>query len=359
MAAGTVVATSGSVAKKRYWVKVREGSAVAYHLDDATVVSELLQQVQTKEKLAVGVGKMKLYQSEELFKKGEALNPMKPIPKNEKDDEGTPIPFYVHYPDVQRAAKRQRTNVEVIAQLVRNLAKVRPVTLSAAALETQGTDWNRKVREHYESTACAVLSSLFPDDADRKPRWFRHDPFFKKSDTAFPAVAEHIIPKAQHVQGAMWGVDVHDASNGLLLLRHLERQYQAGKWTLIPTDNGTFRLFVVEALRNEEVEYIPQTGKAVHRVWVRRQGRDSVLLFGDLDGKEIRLRTKPSMRALYLKAEMAHGENPELPDPSHHMDAYQLDCPKMKEELWKRLRESTPDPALPVVQDVDDATSEL
>ena len=47
-----------------------------------------------------------------------------------------------------------------------------------------------------------------------------------------------IIPKGDYSVGKAWQVDVHEECNGLLLLRHLERKYQAGKWSMLPVPDG-------------------------------------------------------------------------------------------------------------------------
>jgi hypothetical protein len=58
------MAAGGSAVKKRYFVKVRDGGAVGYYLDDESIVSDLLKQVKIVEELTVGVGKLELYTSD-------------------------------------------------------------------------------------------------------------------------------------------------------------------------------------------------------------------------------------------------------------------------------------------------------
>jgi len=48
----------------RVWVKVNDGDAVGYDVEGSCDVSKLLVEVHTREKLTVGVGKLKLYTSE-------------------------------------------------------------------------------------------------------------------------------------------------------------------------------------------------------------------------------------------------------------------------------------------------------
>ena len=53
------------------------------------------------------------------------------------------------------------------------------------------------------------------------------------------------------------------------------------------------------------------------------------------------------MRALFLKADMAHKKYPELPNPFDLQTRYIEGCDAMKAELIQRLLESQTDPALP------------
>ncbi|CAL1132816.1 unnamed protein product, partial [Cladocopium goreaui] len=74
------------------------------------------------------------------------------------------------------------------------------------------------------------------------------------------------------------------------------------------------------------------------------------LTFDDLHEKTISVNPAPFMRSLYLKAEMAHGEHNELPNPRDFTQNYEKRCDAMKAVLLQRLLQSKPDKALPVVQ---------
>ena len=74
-------------------------------------------------------------------------------------------------------------------------------------------------------------------------------------------------------------------------------------------------------------------------------------MFGAMHGREICLRPAPYMRALFLKADMAHKKCPELPNPFGIQELYTGSCDAMKQELIKRLFESHADTALPVLDE--------
>ena len=245
--------------------------------------------------------------------------------------------------------------VDAVATLQTNMVTVSPVTESAAATQTRGRDWHIKVVNYYDCQQCMVLSQLYPDER-RLPDWFSKDDHFRKACSPFPAVAEHIIPKGQEIVGKSWDVDIHDGCNGLLLLRHLERMYQAGKWSMLPVTEGTeagmFQIYVADDCHEERIMYYPEFGEARHCVKVS----DRPLTLADLHGKRIELigkyQANPSLRALFLKAMMAHKVHQSLPDPETRLQSYAMKCQKMSMPNWHIWRTSVPDPGLPVVQTV-------
>ena len=147
------------------------------------------------------------------------------------------------------------------------------------------------------------------------------------------------------------GFEVSHSRNGLLLLKHLEKTYQAGKWTPIPTGNHAngveLKIYISNDLKAKKIEYEDGT---VVRGKRGGKGRPRDLTFGDLHEKTIHVHPPPYMRSLYLKAQMAHGECKELPNPRDCAENYEKQCGAMKEELFQRLLRSQPDLALPVVQ---------
>ena len=246
-----------------------------------------------------------------------------------------------------------------IVMMQNNLCTVSPVTFSAAVTQTRGTDWHFKVVSYYKHSQCMVLSQLYPNQA--VPSWFRSDQEHCRVKNAFPAVAEHIIPKGQDTVGKSWNMDIWREYNGLLLLRHLERKYQMGQWSMLPIldgpDAGLFQIFVSDQCADENIMYLPTVGEGKHRVKGIVDGvADTPLRFSDLHGKKVQLIGKyaanPSLRALFLKAEMAHKVDDRLPHPSTRLQGFTARCEKMLMPNWQRWRASVPDAALPVLQDV-------
>ena len=161
----------------------------------------------------------------------------------------------------------------------------------------------------------------------------------------YPAVAEHIVPKAQWTVAKNWGFHTTDAKNALLLLKDVELKYQAGRLTLIPAEVQRAKdelILVVEistALMDTVIRYVNSVGEPV-KGKCKGQGKLKVLKFGDLDGKEISVRPPPNMRALFLKAEMAHRQHEELTNPFSIVDRYTQRCQSMAQDLIRRLLES-------------------
>lgn len=260
--------------------------------------------------------------------------------------------------DIKSSVNELGDNLRVFTRLTLKMATIEPVRESAAATQRRGHDWHQLVAKFYNFHQCMVLSQLFPKTS--KPTWFQDrdvDREFKHATGAFPPVAERIFPKGQSAAARAWDVEVHEASNGLLLLRHLERTYQAGQWSMLPVteegpNQGMFEIFVSESIQEEKIMYQPAFGKAMHRVKVHGKP----LKFGSLHGKLIELmgayKGNPFLRCLFLKAEMAHRTNG-LPDPRGRLASYSIRCNKMTRPNWAIWLRSIPDPSLPVLQDVE------
>jgi len=127
-----------------------------------------------------------------------------------------------------------------------------------------------------------------------------------------------------------------------MLLRHLKLTYQAGLWTMLPDGEGTFEIHISMELRTGDKQYVMyyrSVGEPIGHVKVRRDDEWGRLKFEDIHGKKVKLIGKyssnPSLRALYLKAEMAHRTMQELPDPHSVRRYYTEHCPKLKEVVWE------------------------
>ena len=238
------------------------------------------------------------------------------------------------------------------------MVTVSAVTESAAATQTRGSDWRRKVGDDYNFCQCMVLSQLFP--AERAPKLFQKTDAgdeFRRARGPFPAVAEHIIPKGQDSVGKAWDVNVHEECSGLLL-RHLERTYQAGKWSMLPVPDGPhkgmFEIYVSEEIKAETIMYYPAGGQPIHASKLKAHRCNfRSCMEGILDIID-KYHANPSLRSLFLKAEMAHRVDRTLPDPSERLNAYQIKCGKMNQPNWRIWQQSVPDRSLPVVQEVHD-----
>ena len=222
-------------------------------------------------------------------------------------------------------------SLDLQKKLMKPLYTIKPVPEDVISVLTTDT-FRNNVLELYKMRYCIVLSQLFP---------------CQKPDYWFPAATAHIVPRQQWQTANLCGFQATDARNGLPLLKDLELKYQAGHFTVIPTG-----VFVDDAVQLEiHVAGSPKD------VWIRYRERDGCdngqvkglkrnvrgtslcnLRFGDLDKKTIVVRPKPYMRALYLKANMAHDQHPhDLPHPSRYLDRYTSDCEAMKGELFQRL----------------------
>ena len=202
---------------------------------------------------------------------------------------------------VQNLQQDQDSMSKDINTFVTPLYRMHPVPEDVVSQLTDKT-FHETAKKYYGGTdSCVVLRQLFSSE-DGAPWYASH---------WYPAVAGHIVPKAQWTVAEIWGFHTTDAKNALLLLKDVELKYQAGRLTLIPAE--------VERAKDELIK---------------------VLKFGELDGKEISVRPPPHMRALFLKAEMAHRQHEELTNPFMIVDRYTQRCQSMAQDLIRRLLES-------------------
>eukprot|EP00971_Amphidinium_carterae_P335667 6471646-Amphidinium_carterae.1 len=182
----------------------------------------------------------------------------------------------------------------------------------------------------------------------------------------FRAVGEHIVPVSQHRVAQAHDIDIQDGSNGLPLFKHLEEVFSKGNLSIQPTgelgkdDSVEFQVFVCSCIRTTALLYKPHGHEALPRkveqdnkVW------DSVsrrrITFGDLHQRTFSMKPWPSMRSMYLKADMAfhHGdagqgcgacENREIPDPStaDNFKHYVAVCRRLRNLLTEGLQHVPP-----------------
>ncbi|CAJ1380510.1 unnamed protein product [Effrenium voratum] len=220
-----------------------------------------------------------------------------------------------------------------INTFVTPLYRVHPVPEDVVSQLTDKT-FHETAKKYYGGTnSCVILGQLFSPKKSRNyaSRWF-------------PAVAEHIVPKAQWTVAENWGFHTTDAKNALLLLKDVELKYQTGRLTLIPAEvqPGRDELILVveisEALKDTVIKYVDrQCSKFAPVKGKEKRGELKELKFRDLHGQQISVRPPPHMRALFLKAEMAHRQHQELTNPSRIVDRYTQRCPSMTGDLIQRL----------------------
>ena len=233
--------------------------------------------------------------------------------------------------DSQQKLETKVTDLRTdIVMFVEPMYSLRAVSEDAASATTKGTEWRNQELTHYSlqeiGACCAVLSQVC-----------RVKPVVAAA--RFPAVAEHIVPKGQATVAANWGFHCTDKRNGIFLLRDLELKYQAGRLSLIPTepakdDEVKLQIYVSDSLKSEQI-FTRGQGQAkqpVQGVLPDGDGRAHSLCFGDLHNRTIRLSPAPYMRALFLKADMAHKKCPELPNPFDLKSNYIEGCDAMKQE---------------------------
>ena len=89
-----------------------------------------------------------------------------------------------------------------------------------------------------------------------------------------------------------------------------------------------FEIFVSQEICEDTIMYYPIAGEPTHRVKV----------FKSLHGRKIEIigkyQANPSLRSLFMKADMAHGVDRMLPLPATRLEAYQIKCGKMNQPNW-------------------------
>ena len=233
---------------------------------------------------------------------------------------------------------------EDIRTFVSPLYSIQAVSEDVVTQLTDGT-FNETARELYGTSSCVILGQLFSSSTHEQEKYCSR--FFR-------AVAEHIVPKAQWTVAVNWGFQATDARNALFLLKHVELKYQAGHLSLIPDQfqapAGEDRVRLVVEISKAHMDTIirykgHRDGEYYDQpVWGRKNGVGelTMLRFGDLHGETISVHPRPHMRALFLKADMAHRQHPELTSPFHIRDRYTSYCPQMRRGLLKRLLKVDP-----------------
>ncbi|CAE7577152.1 unnamed protein product [Symbiodinium microadriaticum] len=269
---------------KVWWAKVHEGNLVMVRSDQVqrpANVYNLLKAVREEAKRVLNgldVGDLRLFPSHGDWSASQAHLGM--ATSVDEITGGRPDkPLFVHYERIEAKMDGIEAKMDGIVMMQNNLCAVSPVTFSAAATQTRGTDWHFKVVS-YSNTRSA---------------WF--------------------------------------------------------------CPNCLFEIFVSDQCADENIMYLPTVGQGKHRVKGIVDGvADTPLTFRDLHGKKVQLIGKyaanPSLRALFLKADMAHTVDNRLPHPSTRLEGFTARCAKMSMPNWQRWRASVPDPALPVLQDV-------
>ena len=111
--------------------------------------------------------------------------------------------------------------------------------------------------------------------------------------SAFPAVAEHIIPAKGYtfIENELQ-IPIHAVRNSLPLFRHLKKTFQNGDWSLVPTgtddmDKMWFRVYVSKPLWSTNVSYMTACGQweGYVKVQLGPAGRRRNLKFGMLHEK--------------------------------------------------------------------------
>eukprot|EP00971_Amphidinium_carterae_P044617 877527-Amphidinium_carterae.1 len=190
--------------------------------------------------------------------------------------------------------------------------RVQPIDPTVARTQARNS-WLSKLQRRYYgeigTLQCSVLSTLFPKTMRAQLEWAKG----RGWGSPFPAVGEHIVPVHQHLVGQMNDVPVWSGENGLPLFRHLEQMYSWGKMAIQPTGRGNietgieFRLFVCSCIAEIPVEYKErhegETLPKEKRVKIVEFA--DYLTFGDLHKATFYMRPAPSMRSMWLKAEMA------------------------------------------------------
>ena len=244
---------------------------------------------------------------------------------------------------------------KVIAETVMRTSRVAPIPYDRGDRTAKRSRWSVEVREHYtlgnDELRCAILSDIYRDTLTSRERWAKSLGW----GSAFPAVAEHIIPEGQPTPAAMADIRVDDPANAIPLLKDLEQHYQAGHFAILPSgrdlDDGVeFKVYVSRSMRRRAIFYVKRTSDdreqlpQDRRVVVRKNGREQELLLGDLDGCRFTMRKAPSMRSLYQKAVMAYGESQKkhrggIPNPEEtvYYERFLRHCTRLGSLLTRAL----------------------
>ena len=244
---------------------------------------------------------------------------------------------------------------KVIAETVMRTSRVAPIPYDRGDRTAKRSRWSVEVREHYtlgnDELRCAILSHIYRDTLTSRERWAKSLGW----GSAFPAVAEHIIPEGQPTPAAMADIRVDDPANTIPLLKDLEQHYQAGHFAILPSgrdlDDGVeFKVYVSRSMRRRAIFYVKRTSDdreqlpQDRRVVVRKNGREQELLLGDLDGCRFTMRKAPSMRSLYQKAVMAYGESQKkhrggIPNPEEtvYYERFLRHCTRLGSLLTRAL----------------------
>eukprot|EP00439_Symbiodinium_sp_Y106_P020443 s3784_g2.t1 len=211
------------------------------------------------------------------------------------------------------------------------------------------------VREHYtlgnDELRCAILSDIYRDTLTSRERWAKSLGW----GSAFPAVAEHIIPEGQPTPAAMADIRVDDPANAIPLFFLELVVIQAGHFAILPSgadlDDGVeFKVYVSMSMRRRATFYVKRTGDdreqlpQDRRVFVRKNGRQQELLLGDLDNRTFCYSFRGSMRSLYQKAVMAYGESQKkhrggIPNPEEtkYYERFLRHCTRLGSLLTRAL----------------------
>ena len=247
--------------------------------------------------------------------------------------------------DVQKFQRSQSETQKLLMEVALDRYNLTPQSDYSWA-KSRG-EWFDKSAEYYQTSSCIILHSLFPSTYSQGlPTWATE----RGWQSVFPAVAEHIIPaKGYTFTENELQIPVHAVRNSLPLFRHLEKTFQNGDWSLVPTgtriDRMWFKVYVSKPLWKTHVSYMTACGQweAFVDVQLESTGQWQQLTFGMLHEKEIAMSTStlPYMRALFLKARMAWQKHPnDLPNPEDFLEAFQEPCNAWRDFKVAKLLES-------------------
>ena len=248
--------------------------------------------------------------------------------------------------DVQKSQRSQSEKQKVLMEMALNRYNLTPQSDYGWAKSRE--EWSDESAEYYQTRSCIILHTLFPHTYSKGlPKWATD----RGWQSAFPAVAEHIIPAKGYtfIENELQ-IPIHAVRNSLPLFRHLEKTFQNGDWSLVPTgtddmDKMWFRVYVSKPLWSTNVSYMTACGQweGYVKVQLGPAGRWRNLKFGMLHEKEITMSTSklPYMHALFLKARMAWLKHPDdLPNPEESLKAFQEPCDAWRDFKVAKLLES-------------------